>query len=122
SEDRPVASRFSVLVAHLATLGVSPSALIGIRRALQRGSSRESVPVGNALVGMVLAVTALCGTGVFGASLSHLTATPPLYGEGFELNVTDVNPAPDPALLQSLEHDGAVTAITQGIAIEISIN
>ena len=71
------------------------------------------------LVGTVLAVIALCGTAVFGASLSHLTATPGLYGDPFQLNISDPNGGgtPDLALLKSLEHDRAVTAITQGIAL-----
>jgi hypothetical protein len=81
------------------------------------------VPVGSALLGTVLAVIALCGTGVFGASLAHLTTTPKLYGDPFQLNFSDPNAqgVPDPALLTSLRHDSAVTAITAGIAIEVSI-
>ena len=100
SDDRPAASHPSAVAARLATMGVSPSALIGVRHALQRGSSGESVPVGTALVGMVMAVIALCGTAVFGASLSHLTATPELYGAAFQLNFTDYDsrarPRPTP--------------------------
>jgi len=122
AEDQAAVSRPPKVPAFLAAMGASPSALIGVRHALQRGSARTSVPVGAALVGMVLAVVALCGTTVFGASLSHLTATPELYGEGFQLNFTDYTPAPDPTLVRSLEHDRAVTAITQGVVTQISIN
>ena len=122
SDDRPAASHPSSVAARLAAMGVSPSALIGVRHAFQRGSSGESVPVGTALVGMVMAVIALCGTAAFGASLSHLTATPELYGATFQLNFTDYAPVPDPTLLRSLEHDKAVTAITHGFVTEISIN
>jgi hypothetical protein len=61
---------------------------------------------------------------VFGASLSHLTATPNLYGDAFQLNIS--NPGgggvPDPALLTSLEHDRAVTGVTRGMANEIAVN
>jgi hypothetical protein len=71
---------------------------------------------------MVLAVAALCGTGVFGGSLSHLTATPRLYGDAFQLNFTDATPEANPGLLVSLEHDRAVTGITKGLVTEISIN
>jgi hypothetical protein len=79
--------------------------------------------VGSALLGTVLAVMALCGTAVFGASLSHLTATPTLYGDTFQLNFTDpTGGRPDPVLLRSLEHDKAVNGITEGIATEISVN
>jgi hypothetical protein len=72
---------------------------------------------------MVLAVIALCGTAVFGASLSHLTATPRLFGDPFQLNLNTNGGPADPALLRSLEHDNAVTAITAGIGSgEISVN
>jgi hypothetical protein len=70
---------------------------------------------------MALAVTALCGTAVFGASLSHLTATPKLYGESFQINFNLSDGQPDPSLLRSLEHDPAVTGLTRGLATEVSI-
>src|SRR5439155_22058952 len=57
-------------------------ARIGIRHAFERG--RDGQPVGTALLGTVLAVAALCATGVFGASLTHLISTPALYGEPFQ--------------------------------------
>jgi hypothetical protein len=114
-------SRPSTIVTQLAATGAPPSAVVGVRHALQRGRGRAPVPVGTALLGMVLAVTALCGTAVFGASLSHLTATPKLYGESFQINFNLVEGQPDPSLLRSLEHDPAVTGLTRGIANEISI-
>jgi putative ABC transport system permease protein len=123
SDDRAVTSRPSVLAGHLVAVGARPSAVIGVRNALERRSGGATVPVGSALLGTVLAVIALCGTAVFGASLSHLTATPRLYGDPFQINFTDPEGGPpSPALLRSLERDGAVTAITHGIAIEASVN
>jgi len=123
SGDRPVLSRSSAVVTHLAATGAPPSAVIGVRNALERKTGGGAVPVGSALLGTVLAVMALCGTAVFGASLSHLTATPTLYGDGFQLNFTDpTGGRPDPVLLRSLEHDKAVNGITEGIATEISVN
>src|SRR4029077_10395241 len=62
--------------------GLPAPALIGIRHAFERG--RDGQPVGTALLGTVLAVAALCATGVFGASLTHLISTPALYGEPFQ--------------------------------------
>jgi hypothetical protein len=112
----------SAVVARLASMGVPPSVVVGVRNALQRRSGGSTVPVGSALLGTVLAVIALCGTAVFGASLSHLTATPKLYGDDFQLNFT--NPGggpPDARLLRSLEGDRRVTGITEGIAIAVSI-
>ena len=105
-------SRPSTIVTQLAATGAPPSAVIGVRHALQRGRGRATVPVGTALLGMALAVTALCGTAVFGASLSHLTSTPNLYGESFQINFNLVDGQPDPSLLRSLEHDPALTGLT----------
>jgi hypothetical protein len=107
-------SRPSVIVTQLAAAGASPSAVVGVRNALERRSGGGTVPVGSALLGTVLAVVALCGTGVFGASLSHLTATPKLYGDPFQLSFNPNGGPPDPTLLGSLERDKAIASITRG--------
>jgi putative ABC transport system permease protein len=125
SSERTSVASPSKVVDHMGSVGAPPTVMIGVRNALERKSGRGGAPVGSALLGTVLAVTALCGTAVFGASLSHLTATPQLYGDPFELNISNPNGGgtPDPVLLRSLEHDPRVTAITQGIALPaISIN
>jgi hypothetical protein len=125
SDDGTLASRPSAVTGHLAGMGAPPSAVIGVGNALERRSGGVHVPVGSALLGTVLAVIALCGTAVFGASLSHLTSTPRLYGDPFQLSSNDTTSAgqPDPALLRALEHDRAVTGITEGIAPpEVSVN
>jgi hypothetical protein len=123
ADDYPGLSGPSVVVTQLAAAGAPPSAVIGVRNALERKSGGVAVPLGSALFGTVLAVLALAGTAVFGASLSHLTATPRLYGDTFQLNFTDPTAGvPDPILLRSLEHDKAVTGITEGIATEILVN
>ena len=113
----------SVVVGHLAATGAPPSAVIGVRNALERKSAGAPVPVGSALLGTVLAVIALCGTAVFGASLTHLTATPRLYGDAFQLNFGDLyTGGPNPAVLRSLQQNKAVTGIMEVIALEISVN
>ena len=115
-------ARPSVLVGQLAAAGAPPSMVVGVRNALERRSGGASVPLGTALLGTVLAVAALCGTSVFGSSLAHLTATPRLYGDDFQLNFT--NPSgggPDPGVVRSLERDPAVSGITEGYALEVSI-
>jgi FtsX-like permease family len=123
ADDHPILSGPSVVVRGLAAAGAPPSAVIGVRNALERRTGGVTVPLGSALLGTVLAVLALAGTAVFGASLSHLTATPRLYGDTFQLNFTDpTNGKPNPVLLRSLEQDKAVTGITQGIATEILVN
>ena len=118
-DERAGASRSSAVVRNLVTLGAPPTAVIGVRNALERRSGGSAVPLGSALLGMVLAVIALCATGVFGASLTHLTATPRLYGDPEQLSFQP----PNAALLTSLEHDPAVSAVTLGLgAGELTLN
>ena len=62
-------------------------------------------------LGIVLAVIALCGTGVFGASLTHLTGTSRLWGDPEQISFS----TPNPTLLKSLQDNTAVTAITEGV-------
>ena len=56
---------------------------------------------------------ALCGTAVFGASLSHLTATPRLYGDPDQLSFNPTGGRTRPC--SSLQHNRAVTGITDGV-------
>ena len=122
TNNRTRAARPSALAGSLAAMGAPPSLVIGVRNAFERRSGGASVPVGSAMLGTILAVVALCGTGVFGASLSHLTATPRLYGDAFQLNFTTADGPPNPALLKGLERDPSVTGITEGSAVEISVD
>ena len=114
--------RSSAVVSSLAALGAPPGAMIGVRNALERRSGGATVPVGAALAGTALAVAALCATGVFGASLSNLTATPRLYGAPFQLNISNPSGGLPPALLTSLEHNRAVSGIMKGFAGQVSVN
>jgi ABC-type antimicrobial peptide transport system permease subunit len=122
-DDDPVV-RSSRIVALLTASGAPPSALIGIRNALERGRGRTAGPVSSALVGAVLAVAVLCGTAVFGASLTHLTSTPAQYGQAFDawfsVNSTG-SVAQNDRLLDDLERPG-VAAITAGVSGDVSIN
>jgi ABC-type lipoprotein release transport system permease subunit len=121
-DDRALDAHPSSIVARLASAGAPPSAVIGVRRALERGRGAASVPVGTALFGAALAVMALSATTVFGASLSHLTATPALYGDAYQVlfsNLAQGDPATE---LTALEHDGAITGIMIGTREQVSVN
>jgi ABC-type lipoprotein release transport system permease subunit len=115
----------SRIAALLSLAGAPPSTLIGVRHALERERGRRAVPVGSALLGSVLAVAALCATAVFGASLSHLTATPSLYGQPFDVwfanNGAGSPTAPSPMLSGLLRYP-SVTAVTAGISGDVLIN
>lgn len=122
-KDRRPDTRPSSIVARVAAIGAPPSALIGVRHALERGRGIASVPVGTALFGMALAVMALCATVVFGASLSHLTATPALYGNDYQLTFSNMGGSDNPTSeVASLEHDRSITAIMVVTPDEVSIN
>jgi ABC-type lipoprotein release transport system permease subunit len=118
-------ARPSRVVAFLAGAGAPPSALIGVRHALERGRGRSAVPVGSAWLGSILAVTALCATVVFGASLTHLTSTPALYGQPFTVwfstNGTG-STAQNDHIVASLERGRTMTDITAGISGDVTID
>jgi len=101
------------------------TALIGIRHAFERG--RDGQPVGTALLGTVMAVAALCATGVFGASLTHLISSPALYGAPFQAYfASDGTPGSQARVngpvLESLRNDGAIERITLGAFVEVNVN
>jgi hypothetical protein len=75
----------------LARAGAPPSVVVGTSRALERGRGRASVPVVTALLGTVVAVTALVATAIFGASLSNLVSTPALYGMNWQVDLTGLS-------------------------------
>ena len=113
--------RRSTLVARLSGSGAPPSAVIGVRHAVERGRGVASIPVGTALFGTIVAVAALCATAVFGTSLSHLTTTPALYGQDYQLVFGGLQNNPTKQLAE-VQQDKAVTAIMIGSRDEISIN
>jgi putative ABC transport system permease protein len=114
------------LVRALAGTGAPPSAVIGIRHALERGRGRRPVPVGTALLGMVMAVAALCATAVFGASLTRLISSPALYGAPFQAEFTNEGTGSGAvitgALLTGLRREPAITRITLVTTAEIEVN
>jgi hypothetical protein len=118
SEGRP-----SIIVSKVVAAGAPPSAVIGVRNALERGRGGASLPVGTALFGSVLAVMALCATVVFADSLTHLTTTPALYGSNYQLLFSTSNGGPGnpTSWVSSLEHDHSISAIMLAATDEVSI-
>ena len=79
--------------------------------------------MGTALLGTVLAVTALVGTAVFGASLTHLTATPALYGDDYQLLISNLGGVGSaPAEVAQLRRDPVITGLMIGTRQEVSID
>src|SRR5262249_8785821 len=93
--------------------GDPPSAVIGVRHALGGGRGRRPVPAGTALLGMVMAVAALCATAVFGANLTRLISSLALYGAPFQAEFTNQDTGSGAvltgALLKGLRRDPAIS-------------
>ncbi len=98
----------------VARTGAPASVVVGVRNALDRGRGRTSVPVVTALIGAAVAVTALVGTSVFGASLGHLVNTPPLYGQNWQLSLGSLTTPQLNAALATMNSNPAVTKVTWG--------
>ena len=124
-DDSAQVVRSSRIVTFLAAGGAPPSALIGVRHALERSRGRNAVPVGSAMFGSLMAVAALCATAVFGASLTHLTAAPALYGQSYDLafgvNQTGSS-AQNSHMLASLERAPGIADITAGVSGEFLVD
>ena len=98
----------------VARAGAPASMVVGVRNALDRGRGRTSVPVVTALVGATVAVVALVATSVFGASLTPLVPTPPLYGQNWQLDLGNMTAPQVKTALATMKTDPAVTKITWG--------
>jgi hypothetical protein len=117
-------ARPSAVAGAAAAAGVPPGAVIGVRRALERGRGTRAVPVGTALIGSVAGVAALCATAVFGSSLAHLTATPALYGAPFQDFFIGGGPGDvgQDKVINDLEGDRAIGRITLVTVWPVTVN
>jgi hypothetical protein len=79
--------RPSRVAAALAATGAPPTAVIGVRLALEPGRGRTAVPVRAALAGAIAAVCVVTAATSFTASLARLAATPAAYGVTWDLAV-----------------------------------
>ncbi len=115
----PLSAHPSPVSGWLNAAGAPPSAVIGVRHALERGSGSAASPVATAILGTVLAVAALCGTGVFAASLDHLGTDPSLYGDNYQVLVYAVNTA---SVIARIEHTPGINALSIGTESRVEIN
>ena len=67
--------------------GLPPSAVTGVRFALEPGVGRSAVPVRSAILGAILAVTVVVATVTFGSSLNTLVSHPALYGWNWNYDI-----------------------------------
>jgi hypothetical protein len=127
--DDPRLPRSSAVAGLLGAAGAPPTMVVGVRNALERGRGATTAPVATALLGALLAVTALCGTAVFGSSLAHLDATPALFGDTYQVIIYGTPGAgtlsPQQGLrsvIEQLERHPGVDHITKVTGAPISIH
>src|SRR5215475_15647526 len=96
-------------IPRLAATGPVPLAM-GTRLALHRGAGRTAVPVRSAVASATVGVTALSAAIVFAASLSHLLATPVLYGVTWHAAVTNNSGTGAGPMMAPVRHDRQVAA------------
>ena len=116
--ERPVAGlagpsreRRRTAVLPLTTAGPVPLAM-GTRLALQPGAGRTAVPVRSAVASATVGVAALSAAIVFAGSLSHLLATPALYGVTWDAAVTNNDGTGAGPVMATVRHDRQVAAWT----------
>jgi hypothetical protein len=86
-----VPRRSSQVVDHMARAGVRPSAVTGIRLALEPGRGETAAPIRTAMVGVVVAVAAIAASLTFAASLDRLVRSPALQGWTWDVMVGNPN-------------------------------
>jgi ABC-type lipoprotein release transport system permease subunit len=121
-EARLVGAGASRVAAAAARTGAPPTVVIGVRHALERGRGRASVPVATALIGTIVAVTALVGTSVFGSSLGALLTTPRLYGQDFQAVLYSLSGAQVRDVASQISADPAVEGVSYSLAKVITVN
>ena len=107
------AARPSVVAGGLARAGFPPTAVAGVRLALEPGRGRTATPVRSAVVGAILSIAAIATAATFATSFGHLLETPRLYGLGWDVNTG--NPFAGPELgkrvVPALRRDPAIDGI-----------
>jgi len=106
---RRASPRISTITRGAESLGLSVSALVGVRFAVEPGRGRTEVPVRSTLIGTALAVTLLVSTLTFSSGLSTLISHPSLYGWNWSYMLAPSNDVP-PHALKLLSHDPDVAA------------
>ena len=111
----------SNVVRAVASAGLSPPGVVGVRFALEPGRGRTAVPVRSALSGAALAVMTVVATLTFGSGLRTLVSHPALYGWNWSYALNSINDVPQQAKAL-LDHDPAVAAWTGVNNLDVQID
>jgi hypothetical protein len=85
---------------------------MGIGLALHRGAGRTAVPVRSAIASVTVGVAGLSAALVFAASLSHLLASPALYGVTWDAIASNAAANDVRPIVATVKHDRRVAAWT----------
>jgi hypothetical protein len=111
----PSRQRRRTVISRLAAAGPVPLAM-GTRLALHRGAGRTAVPVRSAVASATMGVAALSAAIVFAGSLSHLLASPALYGVTWDAAVTNNAGTGVGPMMATVKRDRQVAAWATGWA------
>lgn len=111
-------SRPSRAAALAAEAGAGPSAVTGLRLALETGRGARAIPVRSALLGLTVAIASFAAAGTFTTSLDHLIAKPALYGYGWDFITVGDSTA---QTRRAIGADPDLEAVTRGGAANIKI-
>ncbi len=103
----------SATVELAARSGLPPSAVAGVRFAVDPGRGRSAVPTRSALLGAVIAMAVVAATLTFGSSLQTLVSRPALYGWNWDYAVQSSDgygPVPNSSVTKTLAHSHEITA------------
>jgi hypothetical protein len=95
------------LTAMVASSGLPPTAVTGVRFALEPGAGKGAVPIRSAMLGAALALIVGIATVTFGSSLNSLVSHPHLYGWNwnYELSAGEGGVIPGAHATRLLNHD-----------------
>jgi ABC-type lipoprotein release transport system permease subunit len=111
----PSRQRRRMVISRLAAAGPVPLAM-GTQLALHCGAGRTAVPVRSAVASATMGVAALSAAIVFAGSLSHLLASPALYGVTWDAAVTNNAGTGVGPMMATVKRDRQVAAWATGWA------
>jgi hypothetical protein len=116
----PVGTKPSALADAFARAGLPPTAVAGVRLALEPGRGRTAVPVRSTVLGVTIALAAFTASFAFLGSYRHLVSTPRLYGVDFDLGVGNpfLEAKSGPDIDRVLREDPSVAEFSGGNILE----
>src|SRR5205823_9586917 len=120
----PADERPSRVAESLTRTEVPPTAVVGVRFALEPGRGATAVPVRTTMLGVAVVVTLLTATWSFAASLHRLLDTPVLYGWNWDIKsgAPGLPGAVDLTLRGALSNDHAVGALAVGTVSQLELD